>query len=117
MGVTDAAKDLLISFLAGNTETAPTHMALGTDTTVPSSTDTALITENFRATLTETTITGQEVQFTFRLSTAQGNSVAFTEAGLFNASTSGDMFARNTFIAVNKTNSFELEVRITLKIQ
>ena len=117
MTVTSDGKEVLVSFLANSTVTAPTHVAFGTDGTTSNEEDTQLNTENLRVTILERVVTGKEVAITASVSTAQGNSITFKEAGIFNASTSGTLFARSTFSDISKTNSFELQITFTLRVE
>ena len=117
MVVTTDAKELLASFLGGNSQTAPTHLAFGTDNTAPNEEDTTLTTENLRLTTTETTVTGREVKFVTIMNTAQGNGVTFREMGLLNASTTGTLFTHLSFIDLAKTSSFEIQAEITLRLE
>ena len=116
MVLTTYAKELVASFLAGNAQTRPTHIAFGTNATAPNSEDATLTSEFNRITLTETSLTGNEIQFTTIMTTAQGNGTTFKELGLFNASTSGTMFTRSVFVDIDKTSSFEIQATIILKV-
>jgi hypothetical protein len=78
------------------------HMAVGTGTTAAGATDTALETQlNSRVALTSTNVTGNEVEYIATFGTG-GFVGAIAEAGIFNASTDGDMLARTVFPVVNK---------------
>jgi len=85
------------------------HMAIGTDTTpnsgatVVAAGDTALVTEADRNTLSIDggVVTNNTITYECTWAAADGTG-AITEAGIFNASTAGDMFARTKFAVVNK---------------
>lgn len=85
----------------GTTSAIMSHMAVGTNTVVPVSTDTTLNQEVARVALTSATSTGNVITYvaTFPAGTGTG---ALTEAGIFNASTAGTMVARTVFAVVNK---------------
>ena len=117
MVATTDCRELVSSFLAGNSQTAPTHMAFGTGTSVPNAEDTALNTENTRNAMTSTTLTGQEVSFKAILNATQANGVVITEIGLLNASSSGTLFTRNTFSSITKANTFQIEATIILRVE
>lgn len=98
-------------------EAAFTYIALGTGTTAPSATDTALEAEittgggaraNATAsrTTTDTTNDTSQLQNTFSFTA----SFAITESGVFNAASGGTMAARQTFSAINVVNGDSLQV-------
>jgi hypothetical protein len=82
------------------------YLALGTGTTAPSSTDTALQSEVVRASSTNTRVTTNVTNDTLQLQATFNftASYAITEAGIFNASTGGVLLARSTFAALNVAN-------------
>ena len=82
--------------------TAMTHMALGSGTTSAAAGQTDLVTLlGAREALDSTTVTANAVAYvsSFEAGDATG---AVTEAGIFNASTSGTMLCRVVFSVVNK---------------
>lgn len=105
--IVTAGKNYLASWLQAASQAGPfmSYIALGTGTTAPASGDTALQTElagggysRVQGTLTNSTNT-----WTNTATFSPGNgTAAITEAGLFTASSSGTMFARQTFSAYNK---------------
>lgn len=109
-----------ISGLVGNvgSKTAFTYLAVGTGTNAASATDTTLQTEITdsglaRAAATVSQVTTTVTNDTLKLAktfTVTG-SKAITEAGAFNAGSSGTMLGRQVFSAVNvvNTDSFVLE--------
>lgn len=94
-----------------------THMAVGTDSTAPAAGDTALGAEvgSSRVALTSTTVTGNQIVYvaTFPAGTGTG---ALVEAGLFSASSSGNMLARTTFSTINKAAGDSLTITWTVTI-
>jgi hypothetical protein len=76
-------------------------MAIGTNTTTPAVANTALGTEAGRVTLASFTSSGAQVTATATFPAGTGTG-AITEAGIFNASSSGTMLCRTTFPVVNK---------------
>ena len=99
--VVTAGKNLIASRLKDTTDAAMSHMAIGTGSTAAAAGDTTLGTEAGRVALTSTTVTANAVAYvaTFGAGTGSG---AITEAGLFNASSSGDMLCRTVFSCINK---------------
>ena len=92
------------------------YIAIGTGTTAEAATDTALGTEVARGQATKslitTNVTNDTLQLQFAFNFTSSN--AITEAGVFNASTGGDMLCRTTFSAVNVADGDSLQ--ITYKI-
>ena len=98
------------------------HMAIGTDTN-PISThpvgasDTALVTEEDRNTLTTDGGTVTDNTFKYECTWAAGDGTgAITEAGIFNAATGGDMFARTKFAVVNKGADDSMTITWTITV-
>jgi len=104
--VTNIGLDQLRDALAGDPVTFPTHIALGTGSTGPSSGDSALEAEVYRDAITQVTrpATGH-VRYRQYLSSQDANGHALAEAGLFNAAVAGVLYARVTFPADEKTNA------------
>ena len=113
--VVSAGKDFIAERMKDATTTAMSHMAIGTDTTAAAAGDTALGTEAGRVSLTSTTVTSNAVAYvaTFGAGTGTG---AITEAGLFNASSSGDMLCRTVFSVINKGAADTLGITWTVTV-
>lgn len=122
-GITNAGRAVVSGLINGSgTPAAFTYVAVGTGVVGFSASDTALGTESAASGLTRaagsvslvtTSITNDTAQIT-KTFTVTG-SVAVTEAGLFNASSSVTLLARQTFSAINVVNGDSLAV--TWKIQ
>lgn len=104
--VVDVGLAYIASRMKDATATAMSHMAVGTGTAAAADAQTALGTESARVALTSTTIVtttvaNDSVQYvaTFNPGTA---TAAITEAGIFNASSSGTMLCRTKFDVINK---------------
>ena len=93
------------------------YIALGTDGTAPSATQTALLAETHRQAGTGTRVTTSNPNDTAQLSTTFtfGGSYGLQESGVFNASSDGDMLCRQTFSVLNVQNNDQLTV--TWKVQ
>ena len=89
------------------------HIAVGTGTTAPAASQTALVTEISRLAATYAHTAGTKV-FTFTATFAAGVATgAITEAGVFNASSAGTMLDRVTFAVVNKGSDDTLTATFT----
>ena len=98
-----------------NANTVMTHMAVGTGTTAAAAGDTALGTQLDRNTLTSTTVTNNTIEYACTWAAGDGTA-AITEAGIFNASTAGDMFARTKFAVVNKGAADSMTITWTITV-
>ena len=112
--VTDG-KEFVASRMKDTTDGAMSHMAIGTGSTAAAAGDTTLGTEAGRVALTSTTVTANAVAYvaTFGAGTGTG---AITEAGLFNASSSGDMLCRTVFSVINKGAADTLGITWTVTV-
>jgi hypothetical protein len=106
----------IASRMKDTTDAAMSHMGVGTGTTAAAAGDTALETAlGSRVSLTSTIVTANAIEYkaTFGAGASTG---AITEAGTFNASTSGTMLCRTTFSVVNKGANDTLEITWTITI-
>lgn len=117
--ITDAGLAGIASRINGaDSESAFTYLALGTGTTSPTTSDTALETEitdsglaRSSATATrETTNTTDDTAQLEHTWTATA-SKAITECGMFNASSGGTMLGRQTFTAKNIASGETINVK------
>jgi hypothetical protein len=113
--VVTAGKGFVASRMKDATTTAMTHMAIGTGSTAAAASNTALGSQSARTTLTSTTVSGADITYvdTFPAGTGTG---AITEAGLFNASSSGTMLCRTVFDVVNKGASDSMTITWTVTV-
>lgn len=107
--------DYIASRMKDATATAMGYMAIGTNNTAASASDTTLGTELDRNALTSTTVTSNEVAYVASWAAGDGTG-AITEAGLFNASSGGDMLARTVFSVVNKAANDTLSITWTITL-
>ena len=110
--VTTAGKNMIADrLLASPTLGVPTHMAIGTGT----GGTTALNTELDRNALTSKTRSNAVV--TMQVDWAAGDGTgAITEAGVFDASSAGNMHLYNSFAVVNKAAGDSLSIVWTITI-
>ena len=109
--VVNVGKSFIASRMAGNASAVMGWMAVGTNNTAPSATDTTLNTELARVATTVSggTPSGNTVQYVgvYPAGVATG---ALTEAGIFNASSAGTMLSRTTYSVINKGASDEMTI-------
>jgi chloramphenicol 3-O-phosphotransferase len=113
--VVTAGKGYIASRMKDTTATAMSHMAIGTGSTAAAVGDTTLGTEAGRVSLTSTTVTANAVAYvaTFPAGTGTG---AITEAGIFNASSSGTLLCRTVFSVINKGAADTLGITWTVTV-
>jgi hypothetical protein len=112
--VTDG-KEFVASRMKDATTTAMSHMAVGTGSTAAAAGDSALGSEAERNALTSTTVSGADITYVATFAAGEGTG-ALTEAGLFNASSSGDMLCRTVFPVVNKGQNDQMSVTWTVTV-
>ena len=86
-----------------NSPAAMTHMAIGTGTSTPGASDTALGTQTGRVSLSGSVVSTNTITYTATFPAGTGDG-AITEAGIFNASSGGTMLCRTTFPVVTKAS-------------
>lgn len=113
--VVDDGLDYIASRMKDATATAMSHMAVGSGTTAAAAGDSTLGTELGRVALTSTTVASNAVTYVGDFPAGTGTG-AVTEAGIFNASSSGTMLCRTVFSVVNKAAADTLKVTWTLTV-
>ena len=98
-----------------NANTVMTYMSIGTGTTVAAAGNTTLVTELDRNALSSTTVTNNNVAYVATWAAGDGTG-AITEAGIFNAASSGVMLARTVFSVVNKGADDSMTITWTITI-
>jgi hypothetical protein len=101
--VVAVGKDVIASRLVGNSIAIMSHMAVGTSATAAATSQTALGTEVGRVALDSVSRATNTITYvaTFPAGTGTGS---LTEAGILNASTSGNMLCRTVFGTVTKAS-------------
>jgi|TARA_R110000744_G_C19302658_1_gene555880 hypothetical protein len=94
-------KEYVASRMKDTTKAAMSHMAIGTSSTAAAASNSALGAQVDRQALTSTTVSSNSITYIATFSAGDGTG-AITEAGLFNASSAGDMLCRTVFPVINK---------------
>jgi hypothetical protein len=102
-------KNYIASRMVGTASTVMSHMAIGTGTATPVVGNSTLGTEAGRVALSSFTATANAVTATATFPAGTGTG-AITEAGIFNASTSGALLCRTTFPVVNKASGDSIAI-------
>jgi hypothetical protein len=102
--VVTSGKGYIASRIKDTTKAAMTHMAIGTSSTAAAASDTTLVAEGGRVSLSATTVSTNTVTYTatFPAGTGTSTSPGVQEAGVFNASSGGDLLCRTVFPSVAK---------------
>jgi len=110
--VVTTGKNFIASSMIKTTTNSPaamTHMAIGTGSTSPGASDSALGTQTGRVSLSGNTVSTNTITYTATFPAGTGDG-AITEAGIFNASSGGTMLCRTTFPVVNKASGDTIAV-------
>lgn len=99
--VVNAGLAYIASRMKDTTLAAMSHMAIGSGSTAAAGGNTGLGTELGRVALTSTTVTDNAISYVATFGAGVGTG-AVTEAGIFNADSSGTMLCRTVFSVVNK---------------
>lgn len=108
--------NFIVSRMKDATQGAMSHMAVGSSTTAAAAGQTDLVSIlGSREALDSTAVSTNTVTYVSSFEAGEGTG-AVTEAGIFNASTSGDMLCRTVFAVVNKqaTDSMTISWLVSL---
>lgn len=114
----NTGKAIVTNYLNGGAATVPKYVAWGTGAGTAAITDTTLFTETGTRTLgTGTQVTTTTTNDTFQVvgTMTAGGSLAITNAGLFDASTVGNLFAKGDFATINLSSGDSIQ--FTFKVQ
>ncbi len=109
--------DIIRDLLGGDLNEEPTDIAVGTDNTVVTATDTTLAVEVFRNQITRRIDNNQSITFQLFISTTQANGNTLTEAGLIRVKNGADrLFARIVYAPIVKTVSVSVTITWTITL-
>ena len=109
----------IISRMVGTSKDVMSHMALGSGSTATAAGQTDLVTLlGSREALDSTTISGTNNEKVVYVSSFEAGDAtgAVVEAGIFNASTAGDMLCRTVFSVVNKGANDTMTITWTITL-
>lgn len=113
--VVDTGLDFIASRMKDATATPMSHMAVGSGTVAPAAGNTALGSELGRVALTSTTVSTNTVTYVADFAAGTGTG-SVTEAGIFNAGTSGTMLCRSTFGVITKSATDSIRITWVITI-
>lgn len=99
--VVTTGKSFIASRMVGTASSVMSHMAIGSGSAAAAAGDTGLGTELGRVALSSSTASGAVSTYVASFPAGTGTG-AITEAGIFNAASSGTMLCRTVFGVVNK---------------
>lgn len=108
----------IASRLTGTAQAVMSHMAIGSGSTAAAAANTTLGSELGRVALASTTLSGtysQNLVYTATFGAGTGTG-SVTEAGIFNAASSGTMLCRTTFALITKGAGDTLQVTWTVNL-
>jgi hypothetical protein len=113
--IVQVGKNFLANALIASSTSPFTHMAIGTGTTAASLSDTSLTSELARQAFTSSSAAANVVTLVTTYAAGTGTG-AITEAGIFNASSSGTLFSHVVFSAINKGSADSLTITWTITV-
>lgn len=115
--VVTSGLNLIRDLLDGDAVAGLTHLAVGTGTNAVLASDTTLQAEVFRDAVTSRTSGSQQLVVNYYLGSPSANGNTLGEAGLFNASSAGTMFARVKLAStITKTASIAVTFTWTINL-
>ena len=114
--VVSAGLEFICSRMAGTSAGVMSHMALGSDTTAAAAGQTDLLSIlGSREALDSSTASSNTITYVSSFEAGEGTG-AVTEAGVFNAASSGTMLCRTVFAVVNKAADDTMSVTWTITL-
>ena len=114
--VVSAGLEFICSRMAGTSAGVMSHMALGSDTTAAAAGQTDLLSIlGARKALDSSTASNNTITYVSSFEAGEGTG-AVTEAGVFNAASSGTMLCRTVFAVVNKAADDTMSVTWTITL-
>jgi hypothetical protein len=114
--IVSAGLEFICSRMAGASANVMSHMALGSGTTAAAAGQTDLVSIlGSREALDSSTASSNTITYVSSFEAGEGTG-AVTEAGIFNAASSGDMLCRTVFSVVNKEADDTMSVTWTITL-
>ena len=116
--IVNTGKAIITNYLNGGAATQPKYIAWGTGAGTPAATDTTISTEVLpRVSGTTSQVTTSTTNDTYQVVGTQtaGTSETITNAGLFDASTSGNLFVEGNFTGIPLSTGDSIQ--FTWKVQ
>ena len=114
----NTGKAIVTNFLSGGAATVPKYIGWGTGAGTTAATDTTLFTETgSRTTGTASQVTTTPTNDTLQVTgtNTAGGTLTITNAGIFDASTSGNLFAKGDFTGIGLASGDS--IAFTFKVQ
>lgn len=108
--------NFITSRMTANTATVMSHMGIGTGSANPDATNISLGSQaGSRETLDTITVTNNQIEYT-AIFEAGDQTGLITEAGIFNAASSGTMLCRSTFGGITKNSDDNMTIVWTITV-
>lgn len=112
--VVNSGFSFIASRMEGTSSNVMSHMAVGTDNTAATLSQTSLIAEVERSSLSSTTVNQSDI--TYIATFDPSSEFDLYEAGIFNASSGGTMLCRTTFPLITKTAEDTITINWTISV-
>lgn len=93
------------------------HLAVGTDNTAPTTSESSLGTEAYRTAITDVIDNGNDLTTSTFLDSSEANGNTLVEVALYSASTGGTMFNRSLITAISKDNTKTATIDVELQFR
>ena len=113
--IVQVGKNFLASAIINSSTSPFTHMAIGTSSTPAANGDTTLGTEIARQAFTSSSVSTNVVTLSTTYAAGTGTGT-ITEAGIFNASSSGTLLSHVVFSAISKAAADSLVITWTITV-
>jgi len=114
--VVQVGKNFIASRMIQASEPVMSHMAIGSGSLTPASSDTTLTTEVARVAITSATNADNVITYVAIFPAGTGTG-PLTEAGIFNSDTAGSMLSHTTFAVVNKGANDTVSITWSITVQ
>jgi len=112
--------DTVLNWLGGNSPNYPQYLGIGSDSTAVALTDTALGSAYESGRFTQSSAssgTGYlEMEYIISSNEPTEQPCNIKEWGVFDSTSSGSMYLRNTFIGFNKSSNYEVQAIVRINI-
>ena len=113
--VVQSGRDWIVSRMGSDTPVLMSHMAIGSDATATSTSQTTLISELGRTVLGSSVVVDNTITYTSAFAPGVGTG-SIVEAGIFNDVTAGTMLCRTVFGVVTKDAADTMTISWTITV-
>ena len=115
MVMTNAGLNAIRNMMGAVSETAPTHLEVGSYSYTPAYSDTTITGSYFRKAFTGNEVTSDKINsYECLIAINEANNTTMYAAGILNASQSGTLYGEDTFVSIAKTGSMEIQFDVNI---